>query len=175
MSIHSTYDSSLEHEYLPLWRRGTAQVTDFLIVDALTAVPFVIADHFGAAPNMSEERVAIIYLAVRPFISAAYHAFTVAWLAGTIGHNSAHALVAVANDGSKPSATRAAARAALGLLDLLVIPFIANIAMILCRRDRRHIYDLIAGTVLVSQPKAATATQRTTTASTSSTTPNMPP
>ena len=40
-------------------------------------------------------------------------------------------------------------RAAVSLLDLLIVPALINCVMVLARRDRRHLYDLMVGTVVV--------------------------
>lgn len=44
---------------------------------------------------------------------------------------------------------RCVLRALLGVLDVLVLPLLVNTVMTMFRSDRRHLYDLCAGTKVV--------------------------
>ena len=52
-------------------------------------------------------------------------------------------------DGSRVSMARAGLRNLLGVLDAVPGMVFVNLAMVLLRRDRRTLYDLVAGTVMV--------------------------
>ena len=85
----------------------------------------------------------------------AYHAVTIHRYGGTPGHLAVHAQVVNHRTGERLSIGRSTARALLGALDWLFVPICINAALVMTRPDRRHIYDLIAGTVAVSQPETA--------------------
>ena len=88
-------------------------------------------------------------------VAVTYHAVTIHRYGGTPGHRAVHANIVNHCTGERLSIGRSTARALLGILDILFVPFCINGAMVLTRPDRRHIYDLIAGTVAVSQPETA--------------------
>ena len=58
-------------------------------------------------------------------------------------------------DGSRVTAARAGLRNALGTFDYVPGVTLVNVGMIFFRRDRRTLYDLVAGTVLVDVERAA--------------------
>ena len=58
-------------------------------------------------------------------------------------------------DGSRVTASRAGLRNVLGIFDYVPGVTIVNLVMVFVRRDRRTLYDLVAGTVLVDVEKPA--------------------
>ena len=88
-------------------------------------------------------------------VAETYHAVTIHRYGGTPGHRAVHANIVSHRTGERLSIGRSRARALLGILDILFVPFCINGAMVLTKPDRRRIYDLIAGTVAVSQPETA--------------------
>ena len=73
---------------------------------------------------------------------------------GGIGHLIVGARVADHRSGGPVSQRQAVKRSCLFLLDIFIIPAIINSIMVLTRADRRHLYDLIAGTVVVHDPRS---------------------
>ena len=137
------------HAYLNRWPRAAATLIDFVIYLGLVVAIATVSVATGHEFNQ---------LAVHIFTQAAsvaYHAVTIHRYGGTPGHLAVHAQVVNHGTGKKLSIGRSTARALLGILDTLFVPFCINGAMALTRPDRRHIYDLIAGAVAVSQPETA--------------------
>ena len=73
---------------------------------------------------------------------------------GGVGHLIMGARVADHRSGGPVSKRQAVKRSCLFLLDILIVPAIVNAVMVLARADRRHLYDLIAGTVVVHDPRS---------------------
>ena len=85
----------------------------------------------------------------RALISVAYHAVMLRWRSRTMGHAVMKGAVVVAATGNRPGTARCVLRALLGVLDMLVVPLLVNVVMTVVSRDRRHLYDLCAGTKVV--------------------------
>ena len=136
------------HACLNRWPRAAATLIDFAIYLGLVVVI--------AAVSVATQRE-FDQLAVQALLQAAavtYHAVTIHCHGGTPGHRAVHASIVNHRTGERLGIGRSTARALLGILDILFVPLCINAAMVLTRPDRRHIYDLIAGTVAVSQPEA---------------------
>ncbi|MDE2785053.1 MAG: RDD family protein [Chloroflexota bacterium] len=73
---------------------------------------------------------------------------------GTVGHLVVGARVVDHRSGGPISGQQASRRSHLQLLGILIIPVIINFMMVLFRADRRHLYDLWAGTVVVHDPRS---------------------
>ena len=73
---------------------------------------------------------------------------------GGVGHLIMGARVADYYSGGPVSKRQAVKRSCLFLLDILIVPAIVNAVMVLTRADRRHLYDLMAGTVVVHDPRS---------------------
>ena len=84
----------------------------------------------------------------------AYLAFFVWYFGGNMGHLVLGARVVNHRNGGAVSLGQSIGRAVVSLLDLLVIPWLVNCAMVLFRADRRHLYDLMVGTVVVYDRRA---------------------
>ena len=84
-----------------------------------------------------------------------YLAFFVWYFGGRIGHLALGARVVNYRNGGPVSLGQAIGRAVMHLLDLLIIPWVINCVMVLARADRRHLYDLMAGTVVVYDLRAS--------------------
>ena len=68
---------------------------------------------------------------------------------GTLGHLAVRARVRDYGTGNLAFPAQAWGRATAELPDLLAVPVLVNAAMVMTREDRRHIYDLLADTVVV--------------------------
>ena len=73
---------------------------------------------------------------------------------GTVGHLVVGARVVDYRSGGPISQQQASRRSHLQLLGVLMIPFIINCTMVLFRADRRHLYDLWTGTVVVHDSRS---------------------
>jgi len=73
---------------------------------------------------------------------------------GTVGHLVVGARVVDHRSGGPISKQQANRRSHLQFLSILIIPGIINCLMVLFRADRRHLYDLWAGTVVVHDPRS---------------------
>jgi len=73
---------------------------------------------------------------------------------GTVGHLVVGARVVDYRSGGPISKKQASRRSHLQLLGILIIPSIINCMMVLFRADRRHLYDLWAGTVVVHDSRS---------------------
>ena len=86
-------------------------------------------------------------------ILIAIHTFYRAWMVnrygGVLGHLAVQARIVDHNTGQPVTQKQAIARALMELLGLMIIPIIINMIMVLARRDRRHLYDLVAGTAVI--------------------------
>ena len=136
-------------EYLDRGRRFLALLLEVAIWTlALMVLALIIPEPFATAVGL------IAYIAYRAYMVRRY--------GGTLGHLAAKGRVVSVYTGERPTLGQAISRAALSLLDLLIAPFLINIAMVLFRQDHRHLYDLIAGTAVVAQPDSGfPATQPT--------------
>ena len=137
------------HAYLNRWPRAAATMIDFTIYLGLVVAIATVSVATGHEFNQ---------LAVHIFTQAAsvaYHAVTIHRFGGTPGHLAVHAQVVNDGTGEKLSIGRSTARALPGALDWLFVPICINAALVMTRPDRRHIYDLITGAVVVSQPETA--------------------
>ena len=84
-----------------------------------------------------------------------YQAFFYWYFGGNIGHLALRARVVNHRNGEPLNFGQALGRALLNTLDNLLLPFIINCGMVLIRSDRRHLYDLMAGTVVIYDQRAA--------------------
>ena len=135
-----------EYEPLSLIRRATAFAMDAAMVWATTAALYRLSGNI--LPSDPEQASYCFHIA-RLLLSVAYHAVMLRWLAGTMGHVAVKGTVVVANTGNRPGTARCALRALLGALDVLIVPLLINTVITVVRRDRRHLYDLCAGTRVV--------------------------
>ena len=137
------------HAHLNRWPRAAATLIDLTIYLALVII-------ISSASVIAQRE--LNQLAVQIFLQTAsvlYHALTIHLWGGTPGHLAVHARVVNHSTGERLSIGRSTARSLLGVLDGLLIPFWINAVLVMARPDRRHVYDLIAGTVAVSQPETA--------------------
>ena len=137
------------HAYLNRWPRAAATLIDFAIYLGLV---IVIATVSVATQREFDQLVVQVLIQA---VAVTYHAVTIHRYGGTPGHLAVHASIVNHRTGERLSIGRSMARALLGILDILFVPFCINAALVMTRPDRRHIYDLIAGTVAVSQPETA--------------------
>ena len=135
--------------YLNRWPRAAATLIDFTIYLGLIVV---IAAVSVAIQHEFNQLVIQIFLQAA---SVAYHALTIHRFGGTPGHLAVHAQVVNHRTGEKLSIGRSTARALPGALDWLFVPICINAALVMTRPDRRHIYDLITNTVVVSKADTA--------------------
>ena len=84
----------------------------------------------------------------------AYLAFFWWYFGGSIGHLALGARVVNLRNGGPLSPGQSTGRAAVFILDVLLIPLVINCIMVLTRPDRRHLYDLMVGTVVVYDHRA---------------------
>ena len=135
--------------YLNRWPRAAATLIDFAIYLGLVVVIAVVS----VATQHEFSQLAIqIFLQTA---SVAYHALTIHRFGGTPGHLAVHAQVVNHRTGEKLSIGRSTARALPGMLDMFFVPICINAALVMTRPDRRHIYDLITNTVVVSKAETA--------------------
>ena len=135
--------------YLNRWPRAAATLIDFAIylglIVVIAAVSVAIQHEFNQL---------VIHISTQA-ASVAYHALTIHRFGGTPGHLAVHAQVVNHRTGEKLSIGRSTARALPGALDWLFVPICINAALVMTRPDRRHIYDLITNTVVVSKAETA--------------------
>lgn len=127
--------------YLGRWRRLGAALIEGVIWGIVYGL-------FGA----------ITFGLLTPFLvigHLAYLAFFVWYFGGNIGHLVLGARVVNYRNGGPVSLGQAIGRAVVSLLDFLIIPWLVNCGMVLFRADRRHLYDLMAGTVVVYDHRAS--------------------
>ena len=148
-----------EHQPLGRGRRTGAALIDYAIVAPLATLTLLITQ--GLLPLMgitwlleafeNGEMKAYSGVMAGSFI---YHAATIHRLGGTLGHLAVGGRVAHHHQtGERLSLPRSILRAALSVMDLLYVPTMINAAMVLARRDGRHLYDLTAGTAVVRREK----------------------
>ena len=137
------------HAHLDRWPRAAATLIDFAIYLGLVIVIATVSVATGH--EFSTLAIHIFTQAA----SVAYHALTIHRFGGTPGHLAVHAQVVNHHTGERLSIGRSTARALPGALDWLFVPICINAALVMTRPDRRHIYDLITGAVVVSQPETA--------------------
>ena len=135
------------HAYLNRWPRAAATLIDFAIYLGLVVAIAVVS--VATQHEFSQLAVHISTQAA----SVAYHAVTIHRFGGTPGHLAVHAQVVNHRTGERLSIGQSTARALPGALDWLFVPICINAALVMTRPDRRHIYDLITGAVVVSQPE----------------------
>lgn len=127
--------------YLGRWRRLGAYIIEALIWGGgggvLSAITFGVL-----APILT-----IGYLV--------YLAFFVWYFGGNVGHLVVGARIVNHRNGAPVSLGQAIGRSVVSLLDLLIIPWLINCGMVLFRADRRHLYDLMVGTVVVYDHRAS--------------------
>ena len=68
---------------------------------------------------------------------------------GHMGHLVVGARIVHHRTGEPINPVQSIARAGISLGDLLLLPWLINIVLVLARNDRRHLYDLATGTVVV--------------------------
>ncbi len=85
----------------------------------------------------------------------AYLTFFYWYFGGSIGHLVLGARVVNHRNGGPLSLGQAIGRSVVTILDWFGILFLINSAMVLIRADRRHLYDLMAGTVVVYDRRAS--------------------
>ena len=127
--------------YLGRWRRLGASLIEGLI--------------WGVAGGILG---AITFGALTPVLiigELAYLAFFVWYFGGNIGHLVLGARVVNHRNGGPVSLGQAIGRAVVSLLDWLIIPALINCGMVLFRAVRRHLYDLMVGTVVVYDRRAS--------------------
>ena len=137
------------HAHLNRWPRVGATLIDFTIYLGLVVVIATVS-----VAIQHEFNQLAIHISTQA-ASVAYHALTIHRFGGTPGHLAVHAQVVNHGTGERLSIGRSTARALPGALDWLFLPICINAALVMTRPDRRHIYDLITGTVVVSQPETA--------------------
>ena len=127
--------------YLSRWRRLGASLIEALIWGcaggALGAITFGILTPVVLIGNL------------------AYLAFFVWYFGGNIGHLALGARVVNHRNGGTVGPGRAVGRAVASLLDLLIVPGLINCGMALFRADRRYLYNLMAGTVVIYDRRAS--------------------
>ena len=129
-------ETGRELEYLPRVERAAAYIIESIVIIIATAIPSIILPW--------------------PFIAIAavvYETVMYRKAGGLMGHLSVGARVVDRNNGKYLSWPKAFLRGICRLLDLLLIPLLINIIMVLVSEDRRHLYDHIAGSVVVMKPK----------------------
>ena len=126
--------------------RFIAWIVDFLILSVLQTVIIVIWPGFTEYLDFGAGLHPVDLLAIA--LAALYYAVTVSVWAGTIGKR-ALGLYVVRPDGRKVGFGRALARYFAGILSFLL--FGVGYLMILLRRDRRGLHDLICDTAVVRQ------------------------
>ena len=127
--------------YLGRWRRLGAHLIETLI--------------WGVAGGILG---AITFGVLTPILiigQVAYAAFFIWYFGGNIGHLALGARVVNHRNGGPVSLGQSIGRAVVSLLDLLIIPWLINCGMVLFRADRRHLYDLMVGTVVVYDHRAS--------------------
>ena len=98
-----------------------------------------------------------IILAAVSVVHVLYRGYLVHRYGGVLGHLAVSARIVNHQDAQPASSGQAWGRALASMLDFLIIPAIVNCVMVLFRRDRRHLYDLMAGTVVVERPETIDA------------------
>ena len=127
--------------YLGRWRRLGAALIEGVMWSIVYAL-------FGA----------VTFGLLTPFLVVghlAYLAFFVWYFGGNMGHLVLGARVVNHRNGGPVSPGQSIGRAVASLLDWLIVPFLINCAMVLFRSDRRHLYDLMVGTVVVYDRRAS--------------------
>ena len=143
------------HAYLNRWPRAAATLIDFAIYLGLVVAIATVSVATGQR-EFDQAGVQVLLQAA----SVAYHAVTIHRFGGTPGHLAVHAQVVNHRTGEKLSIGRSTARALPGALDWLFVPICINAALVMTRPDRRHIYDLITGAVVVSHRRPLRGTRQ---------------
>ena len=141
---------TVSHAYLNRWPRAAAAMIDFAIYLGLVVVIALVSVSTGR--DFNEHVVQALIQAA----GVAYHAVTIHLYGGAPSHLAVQARVVNHRTGEQLTIGRSTARALPGVLDLLIVPIIINAALVMTRPDRRHLYDVIAGTVVVSHEQAPT-------------------
>ena len=134
----STGDQDNTLQYLGRWRR----LAGFLIEGIIWAIA-------GSVTQPFEEPWETITTIILIAIHTLYRAWMVNQYGGVLGHLAVQARIVDHKTGQPVTQRQATARALMELLGLMIIPIIINMIMVLARRDRRHLYDLVAGTTVI--------------------------
>ena len=137
--------------YLGRWRRLGAALIELAMV--ISVYGFLAGASFGLPP-LFIILISLGWLAV-VIANIGYLAFFYWYFGGNIGHLALGARVVNHRNGGPLSFGQAAIRAIAPILDWFGILFLINLAMVLIRSDRRHLYDLMAGTVVVYDRRAS--------------------
>ena len=90
--------------------------------------------------------VTVLTAPVCVMIRSGCYFLMVRYLGGDLGHLATGLRVVDVISGDRPSRMQSLGRASLKALDVLIFPWVINGLMVLCRHDRRHLYDLAADT-----------------------------
>ena len=135
---HSAGEQDQTLRYLGRWRR----LGGFLIEAAIWGIA-------SGVIQPLEEPWETITAAILVAIHTFYRAWMVNRYGGVLGHLAVQARIVDHATGQHVTQKQAIARALMELLGLMVIPVIINMIMVVARRDRRHLYDLAAGTAVI--------------------------
>ena len=145
-------------KYLGRWARAGATLVDSAIATPVATVTFLLTH--GLLPVLgftwflevsdSGELTVFATLIAASFI---YHAVMIHRFGGTLGHLAVGGRIVHHATGERISPLRSTTRAALSSMDLIYIPLLVNAVMMLARKDRRHLYDHLAGTVAVQKER----------------------
>ena len=143
-----------EHRYLARWPRAGAWLVDFAVATPAITTAFIIVHAllplFGVErPLEAWQNGELSLHGTLMAVSFIYHAVMIKLCGGTLGHLAVGGQIVHHRTGKRISLARSTSRAALGSLDLLYVPMLVNAVFVLARRDHRHLYDLLAGTVAV--------------------------
>lgn len=130
-------------KYLSRWRRLAARLAEAVVWSPMAFV------HYLSSPW------AEIGLGVLLVAQTAYRYYLYRNHSAVLGHLAVGARVIDHQTGERLSPRQSRNRALLQVLDSLVITFFINAAMVIFRQDRRHLYDLLAGTVVVRDEPVA--------------------
>lgn len=134
----STGEQDQTLRYLGRWRR----LAGFLIEAIIWGITSSVMQTF-------EEPWETITGVILITIHTLYRAWMVSQYGGVLGHLAVQARIVDHKTGQPVTQKQATARALMGLLGLMIIPIIINMIMVLARQDRRHLYDLVAGTAVI--------------------------
>ena len=124
-------------EYLSRRRRLGVTLVEAAIWTAVGTVAYKLA------PSDIMGLIGIIILNVG-YRTAMFHQY-----GATIGHMAMKAKLVNNTTGGDLTLQQAAIRSICQLLNHLMIPVIINMIMVMLRKDKRHLYDLIANTVTI--------------------------
>ena len=134
----STADQGKTLRYLGRWQRLAGFLIEGIVWATIAGVAQAFEDPW--------ETIAVIIITLA-------HTFYRAWMVnrygGVLGHLAVQARIVDHKTGQRVTRNQAIARALMELLGFMIIPIIINMIMVMARRDRRHLYDLAAGTAVV--------------------------